>query len=60
MKEENKKESLKDTYNGKLAQEEVEDATEYGEFIPSFYKWNTLDSQKQIAEKLQNITKNKK
>ena len=35
---------------------ENEDATKYGEFISSFFAWKTLDEQKDIAEKLANIT----
>ncbi len=38
---------------------DVEDATEYGEFIPSFYQWNTLEDQKKIVNRLQNITDKK-
>ena len=34
-----------------------EDATKYGEFISSFFEWNTLSKQKETAEKLENITK---
>lgn len=37
--------------------EEIEDATQYGEFIPSYFAWLTLEQQKEIAEKLSNITK---
>lgn len=36
-----------------------EDATEYGEFVCSCYKWLPLDEQKQQAEHLENITKSK-
>ena len=32
----------------------------YGEFICSTFEWVSLDKQKEIAEKLNNITKNKK
>lgn len=32
-----------------------EDATEYGEFIPSFDSWLTLEEQKRNAEYLANI-----
>lgn len=34
-----------------------EDATKYGEFISSFFNWNSLTEQKKKAEKLENITK---
>lgn len=37
-----------------------EDATKYGEFISSFFDWNTLENQKKKASKLENITKDKK
>ncbi|MBR3003411.1 MAG: hypothetical protein IKF38_07690 [Clostridia bacterium] len=37
-----------------------EDATKYGEFISSFFEWNTLEGQRRKAEKLENITDNKK
>ena len=33
-----------------------EDATKYGEFIPSFFAWKTLKEQKEISDKLANIT----
>lgn len=33
-----------------------EDATKYGEFISSFFAWKTLDEQKDIANKLADIT----
>ena len=36
--------------------EEQEDATKYGEFISSYFGWNTLKNQKQRAEKLEKIT----
>ena len=38
---------------------EEEDSTKYGEFISSYFAWNTLDKQKEDAEKLSNITKDK-
>lgn len=37
-----------------------EDVTKYGEFVSSFFDWNTLEGQKNKAEKLENITGNKK
>lgn len=37
-----------------------EDATKYGEFVPSFDHWLPLDEQKKIAKKLENITKKPK
>lgn len=30
--------------------------TKYGEFIPSYYAWIGLDEQKEIANRLENIT----
>ena len=33
-----------------------EDSTKYGEFISSFFAWKTLDEQKDIANKLADIT----
>ncbi len=37
--------------------DKIEDKTKYGEFIPSYFTWLTLEKQKEIAEKLSNITK---
>ncbi len=37
-----------------------EDATKYGEFVSSYFAWISLPEQKAKAEKLANITKNKK
>lgn len=34
-----------------------EDTTKYGEFIPSYFAWLTLEKQKEIANKLSEITK---
>lgn len=34
-----------------------EDTTKYGEFISSFFDWNTLENQKKKVNKLENITK---
>lgn len=31
--------------------------TKYGEFIPSYYTWLGLDEQKEVVERLENITK---
>jgi len=33
-----------------------EDSTKYGEFISSYFAWKTLDEQKDIADKLADIT----
>lgn len=52
----NKKEPIMD-----LSSVEVgEDATKYGEFISSYFAWVSLPKQKETAEKLEDITKNKK
>ena len=40
--------------------EEVgEDSTKYGEFISSYFAWVSLPNQKEKAQELENITKNK-
>ncbi len=40
---------------------EKEDATKYGEFIPSYFTWITPDEQKKTVRNLENMTdKNKK
>ena len=33
--------------------------TKYGEFVPTFHAWVGLDEQKEIVERLENITKTK-
>lgn len=40
--------------------ERGEDATKYGEFISSFFAWKTIDRQREIAKKLEDITKEEK
>ena len=35
-----------------------EDATEYGEFISSYFAWISPEKQKERAKELQNMTKN--
>ena len=51
----------KDMNNIKNIRRELgENTTAYGEFVSSFFAWNTLADQKKIAEKLNNITKKKK
>ena len=40
----------------KNSKREKEDATKYGEFIPSYFVWKTLEEQKEISDKLANIT----
>ena len=37
-----------------------EDSTKYGEFISSYFAWLSLDQQKEISDKLSNITKEDK
>ena len=37
--------------------EKIEDITKYGEFIPTFFTWNTLKEQKEKTKKLEEITK---
>lgn len=44
----------------KIKTEIGEDATEYGEFISSFFAWETLQGQKEKVKKLENVTKNDK
>ena len=39
---------------------EKEDATKYGEFIPSYFAWKTLKEQKEISDRLANITDEEK
>lgn len=36
-----------------------EDATQYGEFIPSYFSWITLKGQKEKVEELESMTDNK-
>lgn len=43
----------------KIKTEVGEDATKYGEFIPSYFTWVALDSQKKIVNKLETMTDNK-
>ena len=55
-KNSDKKKSIKESMN-----EVGEDATQYGEFISSYFAWVSLPNQKETVEKLENITrKNKK
>lgn len=50
-----KKENIEDSMN-----EVGEDATQYGEFISTYFAWVSLPKQKETVEKLENITKKKK
>ena len=36
------------------------DIEKYGEFMSSYFEWTSLEDQKKIANRLENITKNKK
>lgn len=40
-------------------QERGEDSTKYGEFISSYFSWVSLSQQKEKAEELEDITKNR-
>ena len=44
----------------KITDNVPEDATKYGEFVSSFFAWVSPKDQKNIANKLENITKDKK
>ena len=48
----NKKEKIMDVSSMEVG----EDATKYGEFISSFFEWNTLEGQRKKAERLENVT----
>lgn len=37
-----------------------EDSTKYGEFISSYFAWVSLPNQKEIVNRLENITKKNK
>lgn len=52
MDEKKKKEKIMDISSIEVG----EDATKYGEFISSFFEWNSLAGQKRKAERLENIT----
>ena len=43
----------------KITYEVGEDGTEYGEFISSYFAWVSLPEQKNIVNRLENITKDK-
>lgn len=40
-------------------EDEIEDATKYGEFVSSYFAWLTLDGQKERADKLDKMTTEK-
>ena len=39
--------------------ENNEDSTKYGEFVSSFFAWETPEEQKKIVDKLEKVTKDK-
>ncbi len=39
---------------------EIEDATKYGEFISSYFAWMTLERQKQLAKRMEEIDRKNK
>lgn len=41
-------------------EDEIEDATEYGEFISTYFAWISLKEQKDKVEKLENIDEKSK
>jgi len=38
-------------------QEDIEDTTMYGEHVPSFDNWITMDKQRKRVKQIENITK---
>ena len=61
----NKKENINEDFEKRVNKEleqkyEVgEDSTKYGEFISSYFAWISLPNQKERAEELSNMTKEK-
>lgn len=45
--------------NKKIHPEVGEDTTKFGEFVSSYFAWIPLTKQKQRAEELEKMTKNK-
>lgn len=41
----------------KIENEEIEDATKYGEFISSYFAWLTPEKQKSKAKEMDDMTK---
>lgn len=41
----------------KINKEKKKDSTKYGEFVSSYFAWQTLEDQKEKAKRLENITK---
>ena len=58
MNEKNKKQ--KEKIIDVSSMEVGEDSTKYGEFISSFFEWNTLEGQRRKAEKLEKNTEDSK
>lgn len=46
--------------NKEFEKREKEDATKYGEFVSSYFNWITPQKQKEVVDKLENITKERK
>lgn len=46
--------------NREFEKREKEDATKYGEFVSSYFNWITPQKQKEVVDKLENITKERK
>lgn len=44
----------------KRRKREAEDATKYGEFVCSYFNWISLDKQKEVADELEDMTKEDK
>ena len=38
----------------------IEETNDYGEFISSYFAWNTLESQKEKVKKMENMTNKSK
>lgn len=55
-KKQPKKDSMIDVAMAQMG----EDATQYGEFIPSYFSWISLEEQKLVADKLEQATKEEK
>lgn len=39
-----------------VTNDDIEDVTQYGEFISSFHQWQTYERQRRIVDHLQNCT----
>ncbi len=46
--------------NNEIKKQHKEDTTKYGEFVCSNYHWLPPEKQKEQADRLENITKDKK